>query len=109
MISLIMVCVISTIIDNILDSMGVPQSDDREQKSQAISQCIVSMGMGKSAKDAISELYLDLGVSDWRNDAMTNATIEALNRLKGSNDLESDLLGEVEWLKNGANFVGLEL
>lgn len=109
MIGLLMVGIITTAIDSILDGMGVPKSEERDKKAAAIAQCVLSVELGSSKTDALTELFRGMGLNGWKNETMVHATIEALENVKKSASPQTALVEQVENLRLGAKFVGLQL
>ncbi len=106
---MILVAMVGKLAQTIMNMMGVPNSTENTEKALAIAECVVSVEMGEKKTKAISKLYRDLGLNGWRNEAMTHATIEAYENVKKSGGDEMAVLLEVERLRTGADFVGLEL
>ena len=106
---MILVALVGKLTQTVMNLMGMPNTTENTEKALAIADCVVSIEMGEKKTKAISNLYRQLGLNGWRNEAMTHATIEAYENVKKSGGDELAVLLEVEKLRTGADFVGLEL
>jgi len=84
MISLILITIVKSEIDNTCKMLGLPQND---QVSMALAKCIVTcMSNPANVEGAVEDLFNDCGYTKWRGKTLADALMQTLKGLPTASD-----------------------
>lgn len=84
MISLMLIAIVKSEIDNTCKMLGLPQND---QVSMALAKCIVTcMANPANMEGAVEDLFNDCGYTKWRGKTLADALMQTLKGLPTTSD-----------------------
>lgn len=84
MVTLIIMGLIKSEIDNTCAMLGFPKN---EKVSAALAKCIVTcMGNPARVNEAVEDLFNEIGLTEWRGKAMSEALLQVLKGLPTASD-----------------------
>lgn len=93
MITVIAMGVIKSALDAILNGMGVPRTEKRDQLTGEMAKCYVTFACADTKErkaEALEDFFNAMGITEWRGTTMANALLQVLeNEPKGGTMMDS--------------------
>ena len=93
MITLIAMGVIKSTLDTILNGMGVPRSEKRDQLTGEMAKCYVTFACADTKErkaSALEDFFNAMGITEWRGTTMAQALLQVLeNEPKGGSMMDT--------------------